>query len=122
MAESASSIIISGGTHVPWSPSFHYLALHWLEVLLKRGFNAQLTLDLAGYYPQGNGRITATIRPTRGITPLGLTMRGPLRRVYGISSISNWVPSSMVPLDKTSKQKLKEEGTTAIIFPTFKCT
>ena len=89
MAQSASSIIISGGTHVPWSPNFHYLALHWLEVLLKRGFKAQLTLDLAGYYPQGNGRITATIRPTRRITPLRLTMRGPLRRVYGISSISN---------------------------------
>jgi RNA 3'-terminal phosphate cyclase (ATP) len=89
MAQSATTIIIRGGTHVPWSPSFDYLALHWLEALQHRGFKAQLKLDLAGYYPQGNGRITATIRPTFRITPLKLKKRGSLKRIYGISTFSN---------------------------------
>ena len=89
MAESASSVIITGGTHVPWSPCYHYLSLHWLDIMHRRGFNAKLSLDLAGYYPQGNGRISATIRPAHYLSPLELTKRGALRRIYGISSVSN---------------------------------
>lgn len=89
MANSASSIIITGGTHVPWSPSYHYLALHWLEFMQKRGFEAKLSLDHAGYYPQGNGRISATIRPVEQLSPITLIHRGVLKRIYGISSVSN---------------------------------
>jgi RNA 3'-terminal phosphate cyclase (ATP) len=88
-AKSATSMIISGGTHVPWSPSYDYLSLHWMEFLKNSGFDAQLKLELAGYYPQGKGRITAIIRPTSHINPLRLTKRGNLKRINGISSVSN---------------------------------
>lgn len=89
MANSASSIIITGGTHVPWSPCYHYLALHWLEFMQKRGYEAKLSLDRAGYYPKGNGRISATIRPVKELYPIKLIQRGVLKRIYGISSVSN---------------------------------
>ncbi len=89
LAKSATSVIISGGTHVPWSPSYDYLSLHWMGFLKNCGFDAQLKLELAGYYPKGKGRINATIRPTLHITPLKLTKRGTLKRVYGISCVSN---------------------------------
>lgn len=88
-ANSATTLIISGGTHVPWSPSFDYLSLHWLELLKKCGYNAQFKLDSAGYYPQGKGRITATIRPAYQISPLRLTKRGSIKKIYGLSTISN---------------------------------
>jgi RNA 3'-phosphate cyclase len=89
LASSASSIIIYGGTHVPWSPCFHYVDLLWLPMLRRIGFDALLKLDLAGFYPQGGGRISATIRPAATLRPLILTQRGASARVSGISAVAN---------------------------------
>ena len=85
----ASNVTISGGTHVPWSPSFHYLDLHWLPFMRRAGFEASLDLNEAGFYPQGGGQIQATIRPVRQIHPLTITERGRLRQIRGISAVSN---------------------------------
>ena len=89
LASSASSIIIYGGTHVPWSPCFHYVDLLWLPTLRRIGFDALLQRDLAGFYPQGGGRISATIRPAASLRPLTLTQRGASVRVDGISAVAN---------------------------------
>jgi RNA 3'-phosphate cyclase len=89
LAGAASSVSITGGTHVPWSPCFHYLDLHWLPVLQRCGFDARLKLEAAGYYPQGGGRIDATVRPAGTPQPLDLTWRGALKRVRGVSAVSN---------------------------------
>ena len=74
------SVIITGGTHVPWAPCFHYLEMHWLPIMRQIGFDAQVTLDQAGFYPRGGGKISATIRPAREISPLDLTERGELQQ------------------------------------------
>jgi len=86
---SASTIIISGGTHVPWAPCFHYLDLNWMSFLDRMGFNAKLSLEQAGYYPKGSGRISATICPAQEIKPLQLINRGELKRISGLSAVSN---------------------------------
>jgi len=96
---SSSFVIISGGTHVPWSPCYHYLALHWLPVLRRIGFEGGTQLDLAGFYPQGGGRINATIRPVRTISPLTLTQPGRLLRIQGISAVAN-LPASIAERQK----------------------
>ena len=85
----ASNITLTGGTHVPWSPSFHYLDLHWLPFMQKAGFEAKLYLQEAGFYPQGGGRVQATIRSTQEIRPLVITDRGQLHQIRGISAVSN---------------------------------
>ncbi|MCX6029317.1 MAG: hypothetical protein NT169_08445, partial [Chloroflexi bacterium] len=59
----SSEITLIGGTHVPWSPSFHYLDLQWLPYLRRMGFDASLELELAGFYPQGNGQVKVRIAP-----------------------------------------------------------
>ena len=89
LANSASTIIISGGTHVPWSPSFHYLEQNWQPIMKSIGFDFKLSLDRAGFYPQGGGRVTATIRPAQKLIPLNLTFRGELQRIYGLSAVAN---------------------------------
>jgi RNA 3'-terminal phosphate cyclase (ATP) len=53
------------------------------------GFDAQLTLDQAGFYPEGAGRISATIRPAQPLAPLDLTERGRLLRLRGLSAVAN---------------------------------
>jgi RNA 3'-terminal phosphate cyclase (ATP) len=98
-AKSASTVIITGGTHVPWSPCFHYAELHWLPFLRQMGFDAQISLQQAGFYPQGGGRITSTIRPAHAIRPLQLIQRGKLVRIAGISAIAN-LPASIAERQK----------------------
>ena len=89
LASSTSSVIITGGTHVPWSPCFHFLENHWLYYLRQIGFETKLSLDQAGFYPAGGGRISATIRPAVEIRPLNLTNRGALLSITGISAVAN---------------------------------
>jgi RNA 3'-terminal phosphate cyclase (ATP) len=89
MAADASRLSISGGTHVPWSPCFHYLDWHWRPLLSRIGIAFDLALVMAGFYPEGNGELQAGI--PGGARPRGieLTARGPLRRVRGLSGVAN---------------------------------
>jgi len=89
VAKEPSSVTVRGGTHVPWSPCFHYLDLHWLRYMRAIGFNVQLAMELAGFYPQGAGIVHAVVQPTTQILPLRLTERGTLKRIHGISAVSN---------------------------------
>jgi RNA 3'-phosphate cyclase len=85
----SSTVSISGGTHVPHSPSFEYLNAHWLKFLAQIGFNIGLKLNQAGFYPQGGGCIQARIKPVELINPLILTERGKLLQIRGVSAVSN---------------------------------
>lgn len=84
-----SAVTLLGGTHVPWSPCFHYMQLQWLHYMAKIGFAIQLELESAGFYPRGGGRVRATVRPVTTLAPLRLTDRGPLKRIRGISAVAN---------------------------------
>ncbi len=53
------------------------------------GYDADLRLEGAGFYPQGGGRLRATVRPAGGLRPLRLDQRGELRRIRGLSALSN---------------------------------
>ncbi len=94
-ADSPSEIEIIGGTHVPWSPCFHYLEANWLPAMRLQGFRADLALEIAGFYPQGGGRIRALIQPLKKrIAPLRRLQRGNLQRIRGLSTVSN-LPESI---------------------------
>jgi len=113
LAGSASTVIIGGGTHVPWSPSYHYLEINWRAMMQSLGFDFQLSLDQAGFYPQGGGRITATIRPIHRIEPLQVERRGELLRFMGISAVAN--------LDRSIADRQKRQATGRLLsrFPSL---
>jgi RNA 3'-terminal phosphate cyclase (ATP) len=112
-AGAASSISITGGTHVPQSPSFHYIDWHWLPYLKACGYAARLSLEQAGFYPPGGGRVDAAIRPAGRITPLDLTQRGRLVRLTGLAAVAN-LPTTIADRMKRQAvqrlQKLPELG------------
>jgi RNA 3'-terminal phosphate cyclase (ATP) len=89
LAGSASTVIITGGTHAPNAPCFDYLERQWLVWLRSLGCSAQLSLDSAGFFPQGGGRMSATIRPSGSLAPLNLPPRGPLKTIQGLSAVAN---------------------------------
>lgn len=89
MAEAISEVVITGGTHVKWSPCFHYLDWHWLTYLRQLGYHADMTLEAAGFYPRGGGRLRARIRPMGPLSPIRLVHRGDLVHIQGLSAVSN---------------------------------
>jgi RNA 3'-terminal phosphate cyclase (ATP) len=101
-ASSASSVIITGGTHVAWSPCYHYLDLQWRYWMRNLGFDLQLTLDQAGFYPQGGGRISCVIRPAQPVRALHLHQRGALVKLSGMSAVAG--------LDDTIAQRQKRQA------------
>lgn len=112
-----SEITLKGGTHVAWSPPFHYLTDVLLPILSHLGYRAELELRSWGWYPRGGGEVNLRVEPLdnrdsirkspgRPLPPekekiegslksLNLDKRGELKAIRGISAASN-LPSHVV--------------------------
>jgi RNA 3'-terminal phosphate cyclase (ATP) len=84
-AGGASRLEVVGGTHVPASPSFHYLANHWAAVVGRLGLLPRLSLTRAGFYPPGGGEVRAEVGAWARPATLSLEERGGLVSVRGTS-------------------------------------
>lgn len=109
-ARESSHIDITGGTHVPWSPCYHYLAWHWLRYLSQAGYRAELSLQRAGFYPRGGGLISADIHPAAAPAPLRLTERGALQRITGLSAVANLDIAIALRQQQEAVRRLKRPG------------
>jgi RNA 3'-phosphate cyclase len=114
-APDASEVVITGGTHVPWSPCFHYLQWHWLKAMRQIGFDFDVAMDLAGFYPQGGGRIRARIRPVAELKALSFRERGRLESIWGISAVANLDLSIAERQKKQALKRLEAMGMTPAI-------
>jgi RNA 3'-terminal phosphate cyclase (ATP) len=94
LAGGPSRLTLSGGTHVPFSPSWHYLAEVFAPALLRLGARIEFSLECCGFYPKGGGKVRCRIHPCTGFSPLNAEKRGELRRVSGISAVGN-LPTSI---------------------------
>ncbi len=88
LLDEPSMVRITGGTHNPFSPCFHYLQEQWLPLMTKAGLRISLKLDRLGFYPVGGGKIRATISPSEPVA-LRLTDRGKLKSFRGLSFVAN---------------------------------
>jgi RNA 3'-terminal phosphate cyclase (ATP) len=93
------TITLKGGTHVPFSPSFHYLAYVFTPFLKMIGIDLQFTIDSYGFYPRGGGKVRADIFPTKNIKPLNILERGRILSLKGYSGVGN------LPLSIAERQK-----------------
>jgi RNA 3'-terminal phosphate cyclase (ATP) len=84
-----SRIRITGGTHVPWSPSFHYLEAVFLPVLEAVGADVSLDIGRWGWYPRGGGTVEAIIGNTGRLKAIHLTNRGAITELHILSAVSN---------------------------------
>lgn len=80
-----SRVEATGGTHVPASPSFDYLARHWAAAVETIGLSLSFSLLRAGFYPRGGGEIRAQVAPWRPASRLSLDERGKLVSIRGVS-------------------------------------
>ena len=89
LANEKSRLTLVGGTHVPWSPSFHYLSEVFLPTLQWMGVSAKAIIEKWGFYPKGGGKIQLEIHPAHELKPVSLVERGLLKKIRGISASSN---------------------------------
>jgi RNA 3'-terminal phosphate cyclase (ATP) len=100
LAPGESQLTLRGGTHVPWAPSVDYLREVFLPTVARMGLEVEMDLVAWGFYPAGGGEVRVRIRGRSGpLTPIALTDRGDVRRVWGRGVVSNLpahIPQRMV--------------------------
>ncbi|MDH5203226.1 MAG: RNA 3'-terminal phosphate cyclase [Nitrospirota bacterium] len=107
--EEKNTVVLKGGTHVPFSPSFHYLEKVFVPILSRLRINIQLTIESYGYYPRGGGKVRAEIIPVKEVKPLKNIERGIVKQLKGLSGVGN-LPLSIAERQKHGlMEKIKSE-------------
>lgn len=82
MADAASTVQLSGGTHNPLAPNFHFIDRAYAPLVARMGAGLDLRLRRYGFYPAGGGEALACISPAaQGLQPFDLLARGMLQHV-----------------------------------------
>ncbi len=78
-----SRVSLSGGTHNPMAPPFHFLERSFAPLLRRLGVGLDLALHRLGFYPAGGGEISALVQPAAaGLQPFDLNERGAAQEAY----------------------------------------
>jgi RNA 3'-phosphate cyclase len=72
LTHSEVSLEITGGTDVPWSPTFDYLSAIVRPGYRMLGIEFEAAATRRGYYPKGGGRGTARGMPSESVRPVNL--------------------------------------------------
>jgi RNA 3'-terminal phosphate cyclase (ATP) len=93
-ASGACRFCIRGGTHVPWSPPYDYIAHVWRPFLARMGISLEVELTRFGFLPVGQGEISARVsglgrQASAHLRPVEIVARGPLRSVSGRAVAAN---------------------------------
>lgn len=86
-AGTPSALMLTGGTHVPWSPPAPYICEVFLPMVGRMGLAASWQLRRGGFYPKGGGEVQAGIQPVTRLSSIDLTTRGALLAIRGLSAV-----------------------------------
>jgi len=110
LAGGPSELTIRGGTHVAWSPSFHYLRDQWRPALALLGLDVELEIRRAGYYPKGGGEILARVFHRDKVKPLKLERESP-PATANITIVTTRLPDHVAERQaKSARALLEKEG------------
>jgi len=66
------SLELTGGTDVPWSPTYDYFSKVVRETFSRIGVKFSPKAGRRGYYPRGGGKVSAEVEPCAAVTPLSM--------------------------------------------------
>jgi RNA 3'-terminal phosphate cyclase (ATP) len=87
-ADNPSYLTLHGGTHVPFSPTFHYLAEVARPTFARLGATFELDLKAWGWYPAGGGAMTADFTPISQLSAVSLE-KSRTTQVQGLAVVTN---------------------------------
>jgi RNA 3'-terminal phosphate cyclase (ATP) len=82
LAGAPSTLVVNGGTHVPFSPPFPYLEDAWLPMLAAMEIEVDLALVKPGFFPRGGGTLRLA---TRGTGIQGTLRLGAMGELDGVT-------------------------------------
>jgi len=88
LASGESTVRLRGGTHVAFSPSFHYIEHVYLPLMQQMGVQAKAKLNAWGWYPQGGGEVELRVTGDCRLEPIYLMERGNLKQVRGLAVVT----------------------------------
>lgn len=101
-----SFVEITGGTNVPWSPSFEYLDRVFLPALRLMGAEVHATRLRPGFYPKGGGAVHLEVLPlAEPLRPLDWRERGELRGLEAISLVEARLAKHIINRQLAAAQK-----------------
>ena len=115
LARGISNLVVSGGTHVPWSPTYHYFEQVFIATINRLGFRCEPQLNRWGWYPKGGGEIQTRVESHKPSESFNLQQPFELRRVTGISASSRLPEHIRVRQKKQLQLRLKKAGIEANI-------
>ncbi len=123
-AKQSSEITITGGTHVPFSPPFHYLDRIFLPALQRLGGEVDLKLVRWGFYPKGGGEIRAHVKPCSRLQGIQLQNRGSLKKLHVSACSSDHLPGHIVlreiaHVEKKLQQQSDKISSQALTFESY---
>jgi RNA 3'-terminal phosphate cyclase (ATP) len=104
-ADQPSGITVTGGTHVPFSPPYHYFEEVFLQALAGMGASVAISLEQWGWYPEGGGTIRLRINPASKLHQINLMNRGELAGLHFLFGISN-LPFHIVEREQQTIQEI----------------
>lgn len=83
-AQAPSTLKLSGGTHNPMAPTWHFIERAFAPLLARMGVTLEGKLLRHGFYPAGGGEVELGIKPPyEGLSPFDLLQRGAQRAAFG---------------------------------------
>lgn len=104
-----SQLTLRGGTHVPFSPPFHYVENVTRPAFGRFGAEFELHLAEWGWLPAGKGQIEAEIRPLRRLQPVTFA-RLPREKVQGLAAVTNLPSHIPHRMARRADNLLREAG------------
>ncbi len=101
------TVDICGGTNVMWAPPIDYYQTLLFPMMKRMNIDADAKIIERGFYPQGGGRVIASLDPMGRIDPIVQESLGELIGVRGVcfcQRLSDWVPQEMI---RSCKETLK---------------
>jgi len=106
----SSKITITGGTHNPHAPCYHFNRTTWGVYLKRVGIHVEQELIRPGFYPRGGGEIRAVIHPCPRVNGLHLTHCPTLTTAGGFSAVAGLPIAIAKRQARRLTHRLKQEG------------
>lgn len=108
-ADKPANVTLRGGTHVPFSPPYHFANKVAQPAFAKLGAEFSLLLGDWGWFPAGGGQVTLTTQPINQLQPATFEPL-PDKTIRGLSAVTNLPAHIPNRMTRRAENLLRAEG------------
>lgn len=91
-AQGPSELCLKGGTNAEMAPQIDYTLKIFKPIVERFGVQFNCDLKMRGYYPKGGGEVVLKVNPVKELSPINLTERGNITKIYGRAFVAGVLP------------------------------